>query len=297
MKILITGSHGLIGRELVDYLASKRHHLVCLVRSLSPGPGEVSWDPMKGALNRHDLEGLDAVVHLAGENVAGRWTEQKKRRISESRIHGTRLLCESLFNLQAKPKVVVLASAIGYYGDRGEERLHEESPPGKGFLPSLCVEWEAQARPIVNQGIRVVHIRLGIVLSRKGGALAKMLPVFERGLGGVLGSGRQYMSWVAIDDVVSAIEHCLEGHRVNYPVNLVSPGVVTNREFTRVLGRVLGRPAFLRVPALALRLAFGKMAGETILSSAHAYPARLLETGYEFKYPQLEGALEHVLGY
>jgi hypothetical protein len=247
-------------------------------------------------LNPAELEGFDGVVHLAGESIAaGRWTEKKKRRIRDSRVRGTRLLAESLAGLQNPPRVFVGASAMGYYGDRGEEVLREESAPGTLFLSAVCREWESAAQPLSARGVRVVHARFGLVLGSSGGALAKMLPPFRLGLGGVLGRGDQYMSWISLDDAVGALLHALSTESLSGPVNAASPAPVTNREFTKTLGRVLGRPTIFPLPAWAARLIFGQMAEELLLASARLEPAKLLKTGFTFRHPDLETALRHVL--
>jgi uncharacterized protein (TIGR01777 family) len=243
------------------------------------------------------LEGLDAAVHLAGENLAtGRWTAEKKARIRESRVNGTRFLCEALVRLAQPPKALMCASAIGYYGDRGEAILREDSPAGSGFLAEVCRAWEGAAAAAVQQGIRVVHLRIGVVLSPAGGALAKMLTPFKMGLGGKIGSGQQYMSWIALDDLLGIIHHALTSDTLQGPVNAVAPQPVTNVEFTTTLGRVLARPTLLPMPAFAARLAFGEMAQELLLASTRVVPASLLASGYGFRYPELEGALRHLLG-
>jgi len=298
MRIAITGSTGLVGSEVVTVLSEAGHEVVRLVRRV-PAPGEkaVRWDPVTGEVEAAGLEGLDAVVHLAGENVgSGRWTAARKAAIRDSRVNGTRLLCDTLAGLARPPKTLVCASAIGYYGDRGEERLTEESPPGAGFLTEVCREWEAASTPAVQKGIRVVTLRIGVVLSPKGGALSRMLPPFRAGLGGVIGSGRQYVSWVALDDLVGIVLHVLTREDLRGPVNAVAPVPVTNRELTDALGKVLSRPTLLPVPAFALRLAMGEMADALLLASARAVPRRLEETGYHFRFPELMGALRHLLG-
>ncbi len=298
MKILVSGASGLIGSALVPVLTASGHDVIRLVRS-QPAAGEaaVRWDPEAGTLDAAGLEGLDAVVHLAGENLAeGRWTAEKKRRIRESRVKGTRLLCEALAGLARPPRVLVSASAVGYYGDRGDELLTEESPPGSGFLAAVARDWEAAAEPARRAGIRVVHPRMGPVLTPAGGVLAKMLPPFQAGLGGRVGSGRQYVSWIAVDDLLDAMLHLLATEALRGPVNMVAPRPVTNAEFAATLGRVLGRPAVLAVPAFAARLALGEMADEVLLASARVTPVRLAASGYRFRYPELEGALRHLLG-
>jgi uncharacterized protein len=240
-------------------------------------------------------EGLDAVVHLAGEPIAGRWTGKKKQRIRDSRLNGTRQLCKTLANLKRPPRVLVSASAIGYYGNRGTEPLHEDSPAGTGFLADVCRGWEAATGPAAEAGIRVVNLRFGIVLSGDGGALAKMLLPFRMGVGGIVGDGRQFWSWVAIEDVIGAIQHTLSTEWAHGPMNVVSPNAVTNQEFTKTLGRVLRRPTIFPMPGLAARVVFGEMAEALLLASARVQPIRLEGSGYRFRFPALETALRHLV--
>ncbi|MBI3797567.1 MAG: TIGR01777 family protein [Deltaproteobacteria bacterium] len=298
MKVFVTGASGLVGSALVPYLTTGGHRVTRLVRSPPrPGAAEIYWDPAAGVQDLGSLEGMDAVVHLAGENIAGgRWTAARKAKIRDSRVIGTRTLCETLARLPQPPTVLVSASAIGYYGDRGAEPLWENSAFGSGFLPEVCRAWEEATQPAVQKGIRVVLLRIGIVLSPAGGALAKMLLPFKLGLGGVVGSGNQYMSWIALDDVAGAIAHSLETDTLQGPVNAVAPFPVTNREFTRTLGRVLGRPTVFPLPAFGARLVFGEMADALLLASTRVEPKRLLATQYGFRYPELDGALRHLLG-
>jgi hypothetical protein len=299
MRVAVSGSTGLVGSELVTVLSAGGHDVVRLVRRV-PAPGEkaVRWDPERGEVDAAGLEGLDAVVHLAGENVgSGRWTAARKAAIRDSRVKGTRLLCEALAGLVRPPGTLVCASAVGYYGDRGEEVLTEESPPGAGFLPGVSREWEAASGAASRKGIRVVTLRFGMVLSPKGGALARMLPLFRAGLGGVIGGGRQYVSWVALDDLPLIILHAFQHRDLSGPVNAVAPRPVTNREFTEALGKALSRPTPLPVPAFALRLAVGgEMADALLLSSARVVPKRLIDTGYTFLSPELEPTLRRLLG-
>ena len=298
MKVLVTGASGLVGSALVPFLTTGGHRVTRLVRSQPrPGAAEIHWDPVTGVQDPSGLEGMDAVVHLAGENIAGgRWTAARKAKIHDSRVIGTRTLCETLARLSQPPKVLVSALAIGYYGDRGDEPLWENSTFGTGFLADVCRAWEEATQPTVQKGIRVVLLRIGIVLSPRGGALAKLLLPFKLGLGGVIGSGKQYMSWIALDDVAGAITHALVTDALQGPVNAVAPHPVTNREFTRTLGRVLGRPTVFPLPAFAAHLLLGEMADALLLASTRAEPKRLLATQYVFRYPELDGALRHLLG-
>lgn len=301
MNILVSGSTGLVGSELVPFLATKGHKVTRLKRSKLGSESKIReaeayWNPDSNKVDISSLEGHEAVVHLAGENIGGIWTDEKKNKIRKSRVNGTRLLSKSLSGLVKPPKVLVCASAIGYYGDRGDEVLTEESKSGEGFLAEVSREWEAAAEPAVQKGIRVVHLRFGLVLSPKGGALKTMLFPFRMGVGGTIGSGKQYLSWVAIDDVVGAVYHAITNESLKGPVSVVAPNPVTNREFTKTLGRVLGRPTLLPVPAFALRLVAREMADETLLASTRVQPRALLSTGYQFRYPELEGALRHLLG-
>lgn len=297
LSVLISGSSGLVGRAVSRLLESQGHRVTRLVRTAPPqGSGFVYWNPAAREIDRSSLEGFDAVVHLAGENVgSGRWTAQKKRLIRASRVEGTQLLSRALAALDRPPSVMACASAIGFYGDRGEEILCEESGPGRGFLPEVCVAWEEAAAPAREAGVRVVHLRLGIVLSREGGPLARLLRPFRLGLGGVIGSGRQYISWIAIDDVARVFFHALENENLSGPVNAVAPGPVTNRELTRALGRALGRPTMLPLPGFIVRAAFGEMGEALLLSSARVVPGRLRDVGFDFRYPTIYSALDQLL--
>ncbi len=296
MDVLVSGSTGLIGTALVPALEEEGHRVVRLVRSGGGGQDVVRWDPSAGTIEAERLEGIDAVVHLAGESIAeGRWTPQKKARIMDSRKQGTGLLARTLAGLGTPPRVMVSTSAIGYYGDRGNELLRETSGPGDLFLSRVCVEWERAADPAREAGIRVVHPRIGIVLSTKGGALGQTLPIFKLGLGGKIGSGRQYWSWVSIDDVVGAMIRAIETDSLEGPVNVVAPDAPTNAEYTKVLGRVVNRPTIFPLPAPAARLMLGEVADELLLPSARVEPAKLKETGYQFRHPELEGAFRHLL--
>ena len=296
MRVAVTGASGLLGSALAPFLRDRGHAVVRLVRRPAKGTDEIRWDPAAGTFDAAALEGIDAAVNLSGENLAeGRWTEARKVRLRASRVGPTRVLAETLARLGPKPKVLVSVSAIGYYGDRGDAWLTEAEPPGGDFLARLTADWEKAAEPAAAAGIRVVHPRLAMVLSPKGGALGKMLLPFEAGVGGVLGPGTQYMSWVAIDDVLEAFRHLLERDDLAGPLNVAAPEAVTNRTFTKTLGRVLGRPTVTWVPAFALRLAYGEMAEATILSSMRVRSDRLVASGYRFQFPTLEGALRHVV--
>ncbi|MFH1680821.1 MAG: TIGR01777 family oxidoreductase [Candidatus Eisenbacteria bacterium] len=297
MRVAITGSTGLIGSAVVRSLRKDGHEGLRLVRRApSREREEARWNPREGTIDRAAIEGADAVVHLAGENIAsGRWTARRKRAILESRTAGTRLLAEALASLERKPRVLVSASGVNYYGSRGDEILTEESGAGEGFLAGVCREWEKAADPAREAGIRVVHPRIGLVLSADGGALTKMLPLFRLGLGGRIGSGRQFMSAIGIGDLVRAIRFLIEDERLSGPVNAVMPPPFTNAAFAETLGRILRRPAVLPVPAAAVSLLFGEMGRETLLGSVRAVPAKLERAGFRFEHPDLESAVRACL--
>ncbi len=295
MKIMISGSSGLVGKSLIPALTAQGHEVKRLVRPQT-GLGRAGWDPEQGKLDVTVLEGMDVMIHLAGESIAaGRWTELKKKRIYQSRVEGTRLLSQALSKLTGPPKMLLSASAIGFYGDRAEEVLSEKSASGSLFLSDLCRDWESAAAPAVEAGIRVVNLRFGVILSAAGGALAKMLFPFRLGMGGKIGSGEQYMSWISIDDVVGVIQHAFTTEALRGPINVVAPETVTNKVFTKTLGQVLGRPTLFPMPAFAARLAFGEMADELLLASSRVEPVKLQKTGYVFRQPHLEGALRSLL--
>jgi len=297
MKVLISGSHGLVGKALIRSLVEDGQEVVRLVRSGHKlGALDIEWRPNHGRIDAQHLEGFDAVVHLAGESIAsGRWTDEKKRAIRESRVKGTSLLSETIAQLSRPPSVFISASAIGYYGNRGDEELTEKSGPGDDFLASVCVQWEDATRAASEKGIRTILARFGIILDRHGGALAKMLTPFRMGIGGRVGDGRQWMSWIALDDVVNALKFLMLDSAVHGPVNIVAPNPVTNAEFTKILGRVLSRPTFFPVPAFGARLAFGEVADALLLSSQKVDPAVLEERGFAPYWPRLEPALQHLL--
>jgi uncharacterized protein len=296
VRIVVTGSSGLIGRALMARLHDDGHETVALVRR-EPRPGELRWDPEKGQIDSGGLDGTDAVVHLAGAGIGDkRWSPERKKIILGSRVESTKLLCGALVKLERPPSVLVSGSAIGYYGDRGDEELTETSGAGVGFQAEVCRAWEAMTAEPERAGIRVVHLRAAVVLSREGGALGKQLPLFRAGVGGRLGSGRQWFSWVTLRDEVGAIVHALGTTSLVGAVNVSAPTPVTNREFTKALGRALHRPAVLAVPPLALRIALGRqLADELLLGSLRVIPARLVESGYRFHDPSLAGALDAVL--
>jgi hypothetical protein len=298
VHVAVTGASGLIGSSLLPALTAGGHRVTRLVRG-APRPGEIPWDPAGRGLDPAALGGVEAVIHLAGEPIVGaRWTASHLRRVLESRRTGTRLLAEAIAGAPrgAAPRVLVSASAIGFYGDCGDRVLTEASPPGRGVLSDVAQAWEAGTGPALAAGIRVVRLRIGLVLTPAGGLLRRMLPPFRLGVGGRLGSGAQWMSWISVDDLIGAVLHALSNESVRGPVNAVSPEPVTNAVFTRRLGAVLHRPAFIPVPRTALRIVFGRMADEAILASARVLPEVLTATGYQFRHPTLEAALAHLLG-
>ncbi|HYN15058.1 MAG TPA: TIGR01777 family oxidoreductase [Terriglobales bacterium] len=293
MRVLVSGASGLIGSALAPTLESSGHSVVRLVRR-DPAANEIRWDPA-GGLQAKALEGLDAVVHLAGESIAGRWTAAKKARIRDSRVLGTTALATALARTDPPARVLVCASAIGIYGDRADEVLREESAPGSDLLAEVANQWEAATESAARAGVRVVSLRFGVVLSPRGGALARMLPPFRMGAGGRIGSGRQWMSWITLDDIVGVIQHTLAADSLRGPVNTVAPSPVTNAQFTRALGEALHRPTIFPLPAFMVRLVFGEMGEALLLSSQRVDCGKLLASGYRFRHPELKLALEQIL--
>ena len=298
MKVLITGASGLIGKTLQKSFIEKGYDLLLASRSEPMDDGHIQWNMDTGFADADlpELEGLDAVIHLAGENVSGlRWTEDKKKAIRDSRVFGTRTMIEAFARLEKKPKVFIAGSAIGFYGDRDDDEMTETSSAGDTFLAKACKEWEAESRRAEDMGIRTVLLRTGIVLSKDGGALATMLTPFKLGVGGVVGSGKQWMSWVSLDDVVAIVNFALENEGLRGAVNVAAPHPVTNEEFTKTLGSVLYRPTFLPLPEFAVNLVFGEMGDALLLASTRVIPRRLVDAGYEFKFTDLKTALEHAV--
>ncbi len=295
MRIAISGASGLIGKGLAELLKVRGHEIATLIRGRSPGPNEISWDPLAGEIDGRALEGFDAVIHLSGENIAGRFTEAHKKAVTDSRVLSTALIARTLAKLAHKPKALICASAIGYYGDRGDEPLDESSPPGTGFLADVCTAWEAAADPARSAGLRVCHVRVGVVLSTKGGALKELLTPFKLGVGGRLGNGEQFMSWIDYDDIVGAFAHCLVTEELSGPVNGTGPAPVQNAAFTKALGRVLHRPTLFPLPAPVIRTLFGEMGQVLLLEGARVGPTALEKSGYRFRFATLEDSLRHQL--
>jgi uncharacterized protein (TIGR01777 family) len=291
MVVAISGSSGLVGSALTRAFNARGSEVRRIVRDAPTSDADIPWDTRHSTLDPAKLAGVDAVIHLAGENLAQRWTTAVRRRIRDSRVNGTLALARALAKLDDKPRVLLSGSAIGIYGNRGDEILDETSATGNDFLAEVCTAWEAATQPASEAGIRVVLLRTGIVIAREGGALAKMLTPFRLGVGGQLGSGRQWMSWISIDDYPRVVSFLLSTEKMQGPVNLVAPNPVTNKEFSRTLGRVLGRPTLFGVPKFALELAFGDMADDTVLASQRVLPRRLLEAGFDFQHSTLESAL------
>lgn len=296
MKIAVSGSTGLIGSPLVAALKQRGDAVIRLVRPpTTPTGGAVLWDPERGTIDRRGLEGVDAVVNLAGESVFGRWSGAKKRRIRESRVQGTRLISDTIASLTERPRVLLAASAIGYYGDQADRELTEQSPAGGDFLAEVARDWEAATGSAARAGVRVVNMRFGVVLTPQGGALGKMLPPFRLGIGGPVGNGKQYVSWIELGDVISAILYLLDKPDLAGPVNITAPEPVTNREMAMTLGKILRRPAVVPVPSFALRMAFGAEGAEMLQSGQRVLPERLRASGFTFRFPTIERALRHLL--
>jgi uncharacterized protein (TIGR01777 family) len=295
-RIAITGATGLVGSALVDSFRADGHRVSRVVRRPPPpGTDDIHWDPATGAIHPEALEGFDAVVHLAGASISERWTEEHKRAIRDSRRQGTTLIARTIAALRRKPRVLVSASAVGYYGDGGDAVLDEASPAGGGFLGEVAQEWERAAEPAAQAGVRVVNTRFGLVLTPKGGILARLLTPFQLGVGGKVGSGQQWTSWIALDDLVAAVRFVLAADALRGPVNLTSPNPVTNEEFTHTLARVLHRPSLIPVPGFALRMVFGEMADELLLAGQRVVPRKLQAAGFQFRHPELEEALRFEL--
>ncbi|MGA9813923.1 MAG: TIGR01777 family oxidoreductase [Terriglobales bacterium] len=293
-RILVSGSSGPIGTTLVRSLKASGAAVTRLVRKAAAGPDQITWDPDR-PLSPDLVSGFDAIIHLAGESIVGRWTAAKKRRILESRVQGTSHLAEAAAQASPQPRVFISASAVGFYGNRGDEILREDSGSGEDFASEICRKWEAAAEPAAKAGIRTAQMRIGVVMSADGGALPKMLTPFRMGLGGRLGNGRQWWAWVSVRDVVGAIEHVLNHESLSGPVNTVAPNPVSNAEFTRILASVLKRPAIFPMPAFVVRLIFGEMGVELFLGSQRAEPAKLVASGYQFQHPELKSALKEIL--
>jgi len=295
MKVAVTGASGLVGSALTKQLVADGHEVVPVTRGKA-SEGAITWNPSKGEIDAGAFEGIDAVVHLAGENIAeGRWNVAKKQRIRDSRVKGTTLLSQTLAGLEKKPAVFVSASAIGFYGDQRPEPVDEQAGVGEGFLADVCQAWEEASQPAKDAGIRTVNIRIGVVLSKDGGALEKMLFPFKMCAGGIVGSGKQVWSWISIDDLVGAIIHAIETESISGPMNATAPNASTNAEFTKSLAHVLGRPAIVPLPAFAAKIVLGEMAEALLLSSSRVLPQKLEETGYQFKHEHLEAALRALL--
>ncbi len=297
MRILVTGSTGFIGAALTQYLGQQGHTVVRLVRKRHGfAEHEVLWNPQQGIIDSIGLAGCETIIHLCGENLlTGRWTKARKQRIYDSRVESTHFLCRCLSALSEQPKTLLTASAIAYYGNSGDTLLTEESPAGKGFLAKLCQDWEKPVAPLTLKGVRGVQLRFGVVLSPSGGGLKQMLPFYRKGLGGVLGDGRAYLSWISLHDTLAAIHHCIQNEAISGPVNIVGPEPVTNQSFTQTLGAVLKRPTIFPIPSWLLQLRYGEMARELLLSSNRVLPKKLEESGFNFSHPDLHETLNHLL--
>jgi len=296
MRVAITGATGLVGKKIVARLEAEGHQVVKLVRGTPKNSNEFSWNPNEGKIDAKAFDGVDAVIHLAGENIASkRWSSEQKAKIKQSRVKGTELIAQTLAGLETPPQTLISTSAVGYYGSRGSEMLTEESTSGTGFLAAVCRDWEDATKTAEQKGIRVIHARLGVVLSKEGGALKLMLPPFLLGAGGPLGNGRQYMSWIDLDDTANAFIYMLTANGVSGAVNIVAPQPVTNADFTKTLAHVIHRPAFFFVPEFGVKAMFGEMGEECLLGSNRVSSNKLVSSGFKFSYPELETALKHEL--
>jgi len=299
MRIAITGATGMIGRKLTAFLLAQGHQIVSISRSASDHQGKIPvivWDPALNYIDVEQLEGFDVIIHLAGANVGEYWSPEYKKIILESRVKSTKLLCKGLLKLVSKPKLLISVSAIGFYGNHPPEQvLDENSPLGQGFLADVCSQWEGATNILFQSGIRTVRMRLGVVLSKTGGALAKMWQPFQLGVGGVLGDGRQMMSWVSLDEIPYVVDHLIKTEDISGPVNVVAPQAVSNAQFTKILGQVIHRPTFLPVPAFVIRLLFGEMGQGLLLEGAHVIPRRLQASGYQFHFADLNAVLKEAV--
>lgn len=299
MKVILSGSRGLIGSALAARLSEDGHDIRQLVRrpvSTTADDSAIHWLPTQNSIDRSRLDKTDVVIHLAGENLAGNWTETKKQEIRDSRVLGTKTLCEALASIPHPPKVIISASAVGYYGNRGDEELTESSKPGEGFLSQVCQEWEAATAAAEQRGIRVVHVRFGVVVGPGGGAVAQMMPVFNAGFGGKVGSGKQWMGWISLADVIRAITFCVRTPALRGPVNLVAPAPITNKQFTQSLAKALGKPSFMSLPAFVAKRILGEMAVETVLASAKVLPAKLTEAKFTWRHENIDDAMKVAVG-
>ncbi len=296
MNIVISGASGLIGTALVKALRANNHNVITLVRRKPVNDSEIFWEPLSGEIESDKLNGIDCVINLSGENIAsGRWTKAKKKRILDSRVNSTALLCKSFVKLDRPPSILLSASAIGYYGNHKTVKVSENSPSGKGFIAEVCRQWEDATEICIKAGIRVVNCRFGVVLSAYGGALKKMLPAFKMGLGGKLGTGEQFMSWISIEDCIRVLLFILENKNIKNAVNIVSPAPVTNHEFTKALAKILRRSSLFPVPEFVIKTLFGEMGRELLLEGCKIIPEKLLNSGFKFKHSDIDSALEDIL--
>ncbi len=296
-KIILSGASGLIGRALTAHFQNAHPNIkiIPLIRGPAPSPTGIAWNPLADSLDPAPFEGASAIIHLAGKNLAsGRWNQKQKQEFRDSRVKSTSVLAQTLATLKQKPQTFLCASGIGFYGDRGQEPVDENSPPGKGIVADWCKDWETACAPAAKAGIRVVNVRFGVVLSRDGGALAAMAPMFRLGLGAVLGTGRQYVSWITLSDAIAAMDHLLHRSQLAGPVNLVTPNAVTFRQFATALGNALHRPVFLRIPSPMAKVFFGEIAKEVLLGGANVYPRQLVNEGFQFTHPHLQSALRAI---